>query len=245
MSLHAALPPDEGPCTECGTAFERAQAPTPVTLNVDANGDRLVVTVRGELDLDSDQQLQQTLSDALDHARGGVELDLAGVDFCDCSALNVLLRVHHRARADAKTLVLRASSPAVERLMALTDTRPLFTAAPRKPDQQPPPTHSDDDLATENAQLHRAMETRATIDLAQGMLMGSFRLTASQSWQVLVAASQHSNTKLHRIADALVQTTNGHDLPEPIADHLASAVKTHIEQPTDRTPARGQGAGER
>ncbi|MEU9340758.1 anti-sigma factor antagonist [Streptomyces sp. NPDC048278] len=216
-----------------------------MTLNVDTNGDRFVVTVCGELDLDSDQQLQQTLSDALDHARGGVELDLAGVDFCDCSALNVLLRVHHRAREHAKTLVLRASSPAVERLMALTETRPLFTAEPRKPDQQQsPPAPTTDDLAAENAQLHRAMETRATIDLAQGMLMGSFRLTASQSWQVLVAASQHSNTKLHRVADALVQTTNGHDLPAPLAGHLATAVEAHTGQPTDRPPSRGQGTGE-
>ncbi|MFF4963150.1 anti-sigma factor antagonist [Streptomyces sp. NPDC001222] len=211
-----------------------------MTLRVDAIGDRLVVTVSGELDLEYDQLLQQTLSNALDDANAGLELDLAGVDFCDCSALNVLLNVRHRARASAKSLILRATSPAVERLLALTGTLPLFAPGSSQPNEHPPTPSvpprpetartadsSSDDLATENAQLHRALQTRATIDLARGMLMASFHLTAQQSWQVLVTTSQHSNTKLHLVADALLQTTNGQALPEPLADHLATAVQTH------------------
>ncbi|MFC4612032.1 STAS domain-containing protein [Streptomyces maoxianensis] len=98
-----------------------------MTLSVDTVGDRVVVTVSGELDLESAQVLQQTLSDALDHAAGGLELDLAGVDFCDCSALNALLRVRHRALQTSKSLILCATSPAVERLLDLTSTLPLFT----------------------------------------------------------------------------------------------------------------------
>lgn len=212
---HHTVPHPAGGCPECGTAFQGTESPAPVTLSVDAVDDRLVVTVSGELDLESDEVLQQTLNDALAHADGGLELDLADVDFCDCSALNVLLQVHHRARADAKHLVLRATSPAVRRLLELTGTLDLFTAAP------------DDGLAVENAQLHRALETRASIDLARGILMASYRLTARQSWQVLVTTSQHSNTKLHLVADALLRTTDGRALTKPLADHLATALRTH------------------
>ncbi|MGW1728782.1 anti-sigma factor antagonist [Streptomyces sp. NPDC002306] len=245
MSHHTTNSPDEGLCCECGTAFAATQTPTPVSLDIDAAGDRLVVTVSGELDLDCTQQLQQTLSHALDHAATGLELDLQDVAFCDCSALNVLLRVRQRADADAKSLILRATSPAVQRLLALTDTLALFATDPAGPDEPPtgpsqparpasaPPDNADSgDLAAENAQLHRALRTRATIDMAKGMLMSSFHLTAQQSWKVLVTASQRSNTKLHLIADALLQTTNGHTLTEPLAGHLATAVQTHSNPAT-------------
>ncbi|MGW4561914.1 anti-sigma factor antagonist [Streptomyces sp. NPDC004561] len=235
MSQHAVLPP---PCPDCGASFEQSSAP--VALSVDMIGDGLVVTVTGELGLECDQLLRQALGDALDHAHRGLELDLAGVEFCDCAALNVLLSVRHRARASAKSFVLRATSPAVERLLTLTGTRALFTAGSADPEESPTTASqvvgpgaaergeaSSDGLAVENAQLHRALQTRATIDLARGMLMASFQLTAQQSWEVLVTASQHSNTKLHLIADALLQTTQGRPLPGPLAGHLATAVQAH------------------
>ncbi|MFE7169709.1 anti-sigma factor antagonist [Streptomyces sp. NPDC057616] len=235
-----------------------------MTVRVDAAGDRLAVTVSGELDLDSDPFLQQTLNKALDRTTGGLELDLAGVDFCDCSALNVLLDVRDRARLSGKQITLSATSRAVQRLLTLTNTLPLFTEDPADPNRSAgpapnatttPPAHpaderatpdaitthgarhhpstahagpSRDRLVTENAQLHRAMETRTSIDLARGMLMASFHLTPEQAWQVLVTASQHTNTKLHQVADALLHTADGHTpLPEPLADHLATAVQIH------------------
>ncbi|MFE2583126.1 hypothetical protein [Streptomyces sp. NPDC059378] len=57
--------------------------------------------------------------------------------------------------------------------------------------------------------------------------MSSFHLTPQQSWQVLVTTSQHSNTKLHLVASALLQTSNGRSLTEPLAKHLATAVRAH------------------
>ncbi|MFI2353002.1 anti-sigma factor antagonist [Streptomyces sp. NPDC019443] len=279
MPHHATLPRPrhEGPCTECGTALKQSQTPVPVTLSVDTADDRLVVTVSGELDLESDQVLQQTLSDALDHAAGGLELDLAGVDFCDCSALNALLRVRHRALQTSKSLILCATSPAVERLLDLTSTLPLFTtrngtaehlAIPSNPahtkvadpadsavdeqaadtataghhtppSEQPPQTadSSSDNQAAEIAQLRRALQTHPAIDIARGILMASFQLTIQQSWQVLVAASQRSNIKLHLIADALLQAIDGQAMPEPLAGHLARAVQVHGTPDTVETSA--------
>ncbi|MFR0357179.1 anti-sigma factor antagonist [Streptomyces sediminimaris] len=190
-------------------------------MSVDTVGDRLVVRVSGELDLDSDQLLEKALSDALDRATGGLELDLAGVDFCDCSALNVLLEACHRARETRKSLVLSASSPAVSRLLALSGTLTLFAAGPAEPDP------AEGDLAAENARMHRAVRRHVGIDLARGVLMASFRLSAEQSWRVLVSASRHSRSELHVIADALLGTARGEALPESLAGHVAAAVREH------------------
>lgn len=264
MCPHPPTPPGDRARPACPTAAEHSS--TSMTLHVDAAGDRFVVTVRGELDLDSDPLLQQTLNKALDRAAGGLELDLADVGFCDCSALNVLLDVRSRARLAGKQVILRATSRAVQRLLTLTGTLPLFTPEHAGADNRPVPTQaatartpalpapatrhtlcaahaansarshpstepaepSHASLTRENAQLHRAMQTRAPIDLARGMLMASFHLTPEQAWQVLVTTSQHSNTKLHRIAEALLHSADGHTpLPEPLAAHLAGAVQTH------------------
>ncbi|MFC4958342.1 STAS domain-containing protein [Streptomyces mauvecolor] len=88
---------------------------------------RTVVLVEGELDLDSEQTLYQQLRRALDHSVGGLVIDLHGVGFCDCSGLNTLLRVRHRALAQGKTISIRAAGPSVDRLLAMTRTRALFT----------------------------------------------------------------------------------------------------------------------
>ncbi|WLW57592.1 anti-sigma factor antagonist [Streptomyces sp. YU58] len=227
MSHPAVRPRDEESCTECGTAFRQSHTPVPLKLSVDTVGDRVVVTVSGELDLESDHVLYQSLNDALDQAEDGVDLDLAGVEFCDCSALNVLLRVRHRALRTSKSLALRAASPAVERLLGLTSTRPLFTDSTETDTAETDSTDSGsaDEEKAEIAQLRRAMETRPAIDMARGILMASFQLTVQQSWQVLVAASQRSNVKLHLIAESVLGTVDGHALPEPLAGHLAAAVK--------------------
>ncbi|MET7601974.1 ANTAR domain-containing protein [Streptomyces avermitilis] len=80
------------------------------------------------------------------------------------------------------------------------------------------------DLRLEVGQLRRAMQTRPVIDLARGVLMASFGLSAEDAWTVLVTVSQHTNTKLHQIAEELVDTVQGAPLPEPLQRQLAEAV---------------------
>ncbi|MFE1910299.1 STAS domain-containing protein [Streptomyces anandii] len=91
-------------------------------------GDRVVVAVRGELDLDAGQVFQRALRRALACSVRGVDLDLGAVVFCDCSALNILISLRHRALTQGKTIVVTAAAPVAERLLALTGTRPLFSA---------------------------------------------------------------------------------------------------------------------
>ncbi|SCK46941.1 ANTAR domain-containing protein [Streptomyces sp. WMMB 714] len=76
----------------------------------------------------------------------------------------------------------------------------------------------------ELAQLRRAMRTRPTIDQACGVLMATFGLSPRSAWQVLVATSQNTNTKLHSLADELVGNAGGGPLSTDVRHRLAEAV---------------------
>ncbi|MBQ0855518.1 ANTAR domain-containing protein [Streptomyces sp. BH-SS-21] len=87
-----------------------------------------------------------------------------------------------------------------------------------------PPTGPVEALREEVAQLRIAMERRPVIDMARGILMARCSCTEDDAWELLVDVSQHSNTKLHDIAEAVLATVHGGPLPAPLQDHLAAAV---------------------
>jgi GAF domain-containing protein len=60
--------------------------------------------------------------------------------------------------------------------------------------------------------LELALESRAIIDQAKGILMERHKLTADQAFQLLAQVSSRTNTKLRQIADTLVLTG---ELPAP------------------------------
>lgn len=227
-----------------------------LTVEARREGDRVIVLVSGELDIDTEEALQDALGDALRRSVSGVDIDLGRVDFCDCSGLNVLLGVRRRALEDAKTLTLRAAGPSVERLLSLTGTRSLFGPPPTlpgtavnghdrhprqhqdSPEEDERPGDTDRALHIELVQLRRAMQTRPVIDLARGVLMASFALSAQDAWNVLVTVSQRTNTKLHHVAENLVEAVNGDAPPGLVRQELATAV-TAVKDP----PARSSRAG--
>jgi anti-anti-sigma factor len=215
------------------------------TMDVAPDGDRMTVTLWGELDLGS-RRLLPDLHDILTLSGSGIDLRLDAIGFCDCSGLNMLLDLRVRALDQGKTVTLRSSGLAVERLLGLTGSRELFAdsgpgtgettpsaariASPREETVHPaapdtaPREDADQDLRTEVAQLRRAMQTRPTIDLARGILMASFGLSPEAAWSVLVRTSQNTNTKLHHLAQDLVSTVHGTTLPEQVQQQLAAAV---------------------
>lgn len=212
-------------------------------------GHGMLVVVSGAIDIATEQELHNGLRQALARSDHGIDLDLSGVDFCDCSGLNVLLRLRRRALEQGKVITVRAAGDAVLRLFSVTGTLPLFTvnghsgetAVTSEADGtgravDAPPTVSlplgadgtlgdtNQDLRIEVAQLRRAMQTRPVIDLARGVLMASFGLSAEDSWQVLVTVSQHTNTKLHEVADHVVSAVTGDPLREAFRQQVAETV---------------------
>ncbi|MFE3525132.1 ANTAR domain-containing protein [Streptomyces sp. NPDC059161] len=234
---------DEGTATCTATASPPVDRPPSVVgIEVRPMGDRRLAVITGELDIHADELLYVGLCDALGRSCNGVDLDLSNVDFCDCSGLNVLLRVRHRALRDGKTLAVRAVSAAVGRLLAVTHTLPLLASPDGVSEIDPGggpatgtvrlciqeeavPEDAELDLRSEVVQLRRAMRTRPVIDMARGLLMASFGLGPQDAWTVLVEASQHSNTKLHELAQYVVDSADGDPVPGPERQQLAAAVK--------------------
>jgi arginine decarboxylase len=204
----------------------RATADRPPSVTARPDGDRVLVTVRGELGPGDCDLLGRTVRAALAGPAHGVDLDLSAVGSCDCSVLNVLLTSRRQARAAGRTVVVTATGAAAERLMALTDTRSLFEPGQESGPGSPPtaPVDGGTGLRAEVVQLRRAMLTRPEIDLARGILMASFGLSADEAWDVLVMASQNTNTKLYRLATNVVTTVRGSPLPAPVRRHLTTAV---------------------
>ena len=56
-------------------------------------------------------------------------------------------------------------------------------------------------------QLQTAMESRAVIEQAKGVLMGQRRCSADEAFDILVKLSQQSNRKLREVAQALVDSS--------------------------------------
>jgi anti-anti-sigma factor len=107
----------------------RAGGTPQLTVRAVPAGDRTVVTVRGEIDMDTEEMLEHHLRAALSGSAGGIDLDMSGVGFCDCSGLNVLLRLRRQALVEGRTVVVRAAGVAVHRLLSITGALPRFTRA--------------------------------------------------------------------------------------------------------------------
>jgi len=92
-----------------------------------------VLTVRGELDMETAGRLDERLAAQLRQGRSRLVLDLSGLGFMDSSGLNVLIRAFQRARDEGGDLYLAAPTPAVRRILeitGLTTTTPPHTGVP-------------------------------------------------------------------------------------------------------------------
>ena len=92
--------------------------------------DSIVVTVRGDLDLDSSTVLSTTLEQVLDRPAPRIVIDLTGVGFCDSTGLSAFAVGHNRALAGGGWLRLAGPS---EFLGELLDTVGLTPRIPVYP----------------------------------------------------------------------------------------------------------------
>ncbi|WP_327066409.1 STAS domain-containing protein [Kitasatospora sp. NBC_01250] len=79
-----------------------------------------VLSVTGELDIDTGPLLYVHLANQLSHGRKHVIVDLSGVPFMDSSGLNVIIRSMRETRLAGGSLTLTALTPTVDKLFRLT-----------------------------------------------------------------------------------------------------------------------------
>jgi anti-sigma B factor antagonist len=79
--------------------------------------DSVVVTVRGDLDIDSSTVLTTALEQVLDRDRPRVVVDLSGIGFCDSTGLSAFIVGHNRASATGGWLRLAGPGESLGRLL--------------------------------------------------------------------------------------------------------------------------------
>jgi anti-sigma B factor antagonist len=88
-------------------------------LGVEQHGDACVVKLGGELDLYNAQQVRQALTDACAASPARVVVDLSEVEFMGAGAVGVITRTQVFLHDASRSLMLRAPSSCVRRLLDL------------------------------------------------------------------------------------------------------------------------------
>jgi anti-sigma B factor antagonist len=106
-----------------------SEGPLPGQLLIESRteDDRLVLSLRGELDLTSVPQFERELREAEATNPRLLVIDLSGLDFMDSTGLRALLQARERAKGDQHELMLRRGPRQVQRVLELTKTLDVFT----------------------------------------------------------------------------------------------------------------------
>lgn len=90
-------------------------------------GQSVVVTVTGEVDLDNADQLERELGRALSQSSHLV-VDLTDVPLCDSTGLNVLLKAHQQAERHGGSVVIAGPQSAVRKVLTITGLDAVLTS---------------------------------------------------------------------------------------------------------------------
>jgi anti-sigma B factor antagonist len=90
------------------------------------DGDRIRLTVRGEVDLYTSPELRKAIMKAVPAAQGGVEVELSAVDYMDSSGVATLVEGFKTARESAKAFILMNPSKSVMRVLELARLDAVF-----------------------------------------------------------------------------------------------------------------------
>lgn len=83
-------------------------------------GRAAIISVSGELDLASGQQLEQALEGISDRSAELVVIDLRQLDFMDSTGLSIIVKAHQRYQEQGRELGLVRGPAQVQRLLDLT-----------------------------------------------------------------------------------------------------------------------------
>jgi anti-anti-sigma factor len=230
----------------------------PLTLRTEIWGTTAVLTPDGELVHGCTKALDQVL-DKIPDGTDGLVVDMAEVTFMDTAGLQFLERLEDFRGLAAIPLWTVNWTGQPRRVLEITGLSvPAAESAPAGSASEwltPDTRHlaallgSDQGLSSvaaeraeqvtrlqaEVRQLQQAMESRPVIDQARGILMAVEACTADEAWNALRDASQHANTKLREVAEAIVTvSTGGPPPPEPVRTALRDAVRRQHER--DHTP---------
>lgn len=93
---------------------------------------RLVIAVRGAIDLFAAPELKGRLLEALDAGTREVVLDLCDASFVDSTGLGVLLAARKRLAARGGRLIVVLSQPRIDRVLEIAGLDAIFEVVPTR-----------------------------------------------------------------------------------------------------------------
>lgn len=136
-------------------------------------------------DTDVEQRWPDYARRAAEHGNGSSLSVPLHIDDRRSGALNIYARQPHAFDEDSRSAALQFA--------------PFAAAAIAN-------MHAYEDARTMADNLQTALESRAVIEQAKGILMERHKLTPDQAFHHLATASQHTNVKLRDVADHLTRT---------------------------------------
>ncbi|WP_026219476.1 anti-sigma factor antagonist [Embleya scabrispora] len=98
-----------------------------LTVSVSTNGTSAIVTVAGEIDVDSADAVRDRLFECVEQGSTRLVIDCSELDFCDSTGLNAFLGARLRAQAAGGAVHLVGVQPAVARVFEITGAVQGFT----------------------------------------------------------------------------------------------------------------------
>ena len=89
-------------------------------VEVRTEGRAAVVVVRGELDLATSPELEESLRRIWDSGNEQLVIDLRELEFMDSTGLSIIVKAHQRLSEEGRRLCLVRGSQQVQRLLDLT-----------------------------------------------------------------------------------------------------------------------------
>ncbi len=95
-------------------------------VRVAREGTHTTVVVTGDIDLISSVRLNRDLDDVFETAPQWLRMDLSQVGYMDTAGVAVLLKARRRALETGCRFTVKAASPTIERLLAITGLTALL-----------------------------------------------------------------------------------------------------------------------
>lgn len=110
----------------------------------------MTISARGSIDLHSSDELRRRLAELVDAGEREVVVDLAAVDFCDSSGLNVLVRAYKHARTRDGDLSVVGAHGRVENVLKTTGLDRFLLKGPPAGDTENASPDAEDALPAED-----------------------------------------------------------------------------------------------
>jgi anti-anti-sigma factor len=101
----------------------------PISIDRQDDGDRIRLTIGGDVDMTTGDELEAAVLAAEQEQPGELVLDLSGVDFFDSTGLQIVLDADVRATEDDRRLVVVPGDGEAARVMQLAQVEDRLTTA--------------------------------------------------------------------------------------------------------------------